>query len=354
MVQAMKKAEELKKQRAMEEFDAFMVKCNDIEDAEGKKARDAYEKQYEADKAAREAQKVIDLENLKRDLLDEGKDPNSFLDAENEVFKFEHDIDLEKIPGTPHNEQMIKNFRSRGKNKPTYESQRYIVKCQVEDLKARGFDPLAHFSQPEVVEKTRAIYKMDNKVAEKVASQYAELMEQYGGRLTPAQEGETPFVQPGIEKNVVSQSPGQSKGERAANKAALKAKRVAEKEATKKERVAQKQARADAKAKARADKAAAKGMHKPPELEAPIQQTETKPVSIASKKKKAPRAKSIASFKMKIPLREAAVVVVGGGAAALGFKFFNDNNNLKRNEQYRNIMGGGDDDDDYEDDDDDY
>jgi hypothetical protein len=44
----------------------------------------------------------------------EGKDPHTFLDAEREVFLFEHDVDLEKIPGTPHNEQMIKNFRSRG------------------------------------------------------------------------------------------------------------------------------------------------------------------------------------------------------------------------------------------------
>eukprot|EP00956_Cyclotella_meneghiniana_P044891 scaffold341749_cov122-Cyclotella_meneghiniana.AAC.1 len=163
MVQAMTKAKELKKKKSMEEFDALMQKLNDIEDKEGKKARVAYEKQYQADKETAAAQKAVDLDKLKRDLLDEGKDPNTYLDAEREVFLFEHDVDLAKVPGTPHNEQMIKNFRAKGKNQPTYDSQIYIVKCQVADLKARGVDPLEHFSQPDVKDKTRAIYyKMKN------------------------------------------------------------------------------------------------------------------------------------------------------------------------------------------------
>jgi uncharacterized protein YdaT len=54
VAQAMTKAKQWKKQRSMEEFDAFMLqKLNDIEDAEGKKARDAYNynKQYQIDKA---------------------------------------------------------------------------------------------------------------------------------------------------------------------------------------------------------------------------------------------------------------------------------------------------------------
>jgi hypothetical protein len=265
MVQAMTKAKELKKKRSMEEFDAFMQKCNDIEDAQGKKARDAYEKQYNADKAAKAAQKVIDLEKLKRDLLDEGKDPFTYLDAEREVFLFEHDVDLAKVPGTPHNEQLIKEFRSRGKNLPTYDNQIYIVKCQVADLKARGVDPLEHFAQQEVKDKTRAIYyKMKATEAAKVAEQYKALMEEYGGRLTPANEGEVPFVKSGIAAPVVAPpstdtskeqlaaEKAAAKQERAAEKAAAKAKRAAEKEAAKKEKEAQKQARAEEKARIKA------------------------------------------------------------------------------------------------------
>jgi hypothetical protein len=265
MVQAMTQAKELKKKRSMEEFDAFMQKCNDIEDAQGKKARDAYEKQYNADKATKDAQKVVDLEKLKRDLLDEGKDPFTYLDAEREVFLFEHDVDLAKVPGTPHNEQLIKEFRSRGKNLPTYDNQRYIVKCQVADLKARGVDPLEHFGQQEVKDKTRVIYyKMKDDEAAKVAKQYKALMEKYGGRLIPAEEGEVPFVSPGSAAAVIARSStdtskeqlaaekAAAKEERAAEKAAAKAKRAAEREAAKKEKQAQKQARAEEKAKVKA------------------------------------------------------------------------------------------------------
>ena len=53
-MQADKKAAELKKQRSLEEFDAFMAKANDIEVSQGKAARDAYEKQYQIDKLEKE------------------------------------------------------------------------------------------------------------------------------------------------------------------------------------------------------------------------------------------------------------------------------------------------------------
>jgi hypothetical protein len=381
MVQAMKKAEELKKQRSMEEFDRFMQKCNDIEDSEGKKARDAYEKQYQAERQASEAKKAIDLENIKRDLLDEGKDPNTDLDAEKEVFQFEHDIDLAKIPGTPQNEQMIKNFRSRGKNAPTHASQRYIVKCQVEDLKARGVDPLAHFSQPEVIDKTRAIYKMDDKMAAKVAKRYEALMEQYGGRLSPAQEGEAPFVRSSPADEHMVQSSVSAKEKRVAEKAAAKAKRAAEKEAAKKEREAQKQARAEAKAKAKADRVVSKGKQSSNTKQSKDSATlpsfsdetssriaddatlsedkisqrdeiKTTSVSISSKKKEASPGKRLASFKEKLPVKQAAVVVVGAGSVAFGYKYYTQVSNANRSQQYRSIMGG-EDDDDYDDDDDD-
>jgi len=199
------------------------------------------------------------VESLKRKLLDEGMDPHTDVDAERQVWLLEHDVDLEKISGTPQNERMIKNFQKRGKGMPTYKSQRYIISCQVADLKARGVDPMVHFGEREVMEKTRAIYKMDDKVADKVAAQYESLMEQHGGRLTPSQ-GETPFVysEDGESAGAVAVAAGSgAKEEKAAARAAAKEKRAAEKEAAREARAAAKAEQAEARARAKADKAAA-------------------------------------------------------------------------------------------------
>ena len=133
MIQAQKKAEELKKAKSLEEFDIFMAKANDIEISDGKAARNAYEKQYQLDKAAKEVQLQKDVMKLKQSLLDEGQDPYNDLDAERQVWLLEHNLDLEKVSGTPQNEQMIRTKLSRNKKNaaPTYEKQRYIIKCQV-------------------------------------------------------------------------------------------------------------------------------------------------------------------------------------------------------------------------------
>ena len=412
MVQAMTKAKELKKKLSIEEFDRFMQKCNDIEDSEGKAARAQYEAQYKIDQEAKAAQKIVDIENLKRDLLDEGRDPNTDIDAENEVWILEHGIDLTKVPGTPHNEQMVKNFQSRGKNVPTYASQRYIVKCQVADLTARGIDPLEHFSQPEIIEKTRAIYKMDNKVAAKVAKQYEMLMEQNGGRITPAKEGETPFVRPSHDHKSNEASSASANDERAQEKAAAKAKRAAEREAAKQEKEAQRKAKAEAKAQAKADLALAKekqlaekklskeeavtasaaaaaaaasatlaakesaavaaatsSAHKAAdsEIAATAQMDfaatagqeavarsaleDDKPVT-----KKESGNSLIENIKSKATVKNVATVVIGGGAAAYGFNYYMENNSgaqSEREKQLKLILGGDlDNDEDDEDDDD--
>ena len=68
------------------------------------------------------------------------------------------------------------------------------------DLKARGIDPMEHFADPDVMQKTRAIYRMDDKVAKRIARQYEMLMEEHGSRLTSRKEGEIPFVYPAIER----------------------------------------------------------------------------------------------------------------------------------------------------------
>mmetsp|Transcript_16501 Transcript_16501/g.32214 ORF Transcript_16501/g.32214 Transcript_16501/m.32214 type:complete len:565 (-) Transcript_16501:37-1731(-) len=404
IIQAMKKAEELKKKQANEEFDKFMRKCIEIEESEGKQARAEYEKQYNIEKEKKEAQKAIDVENLKRDLLDEGKDPNTDMEGENEVWKFEHGVDLAKVAGTRQNEQMIREFQSRGKDVQSFASQRYIVKCQVADLKARGIDPLAHFSEPEVIDKTRAIYKMDDKVAAKVAKKYEELMEEHGGRLTPANEGDTPFTRPTHNAKSDITSTSKTTSDRAKAKAEAKAKRAAEKEA-------QRKAKADAKAQAKADRAAAKEKRllekkNAKEAAAAASAAENKVMSEAKAKTKTDRAASkgakaskfsqlsssnanaesfaddidvisgeapdeelavqsspkvykstsngidiLNTLKGKVSLGQAVVVATGGvGAAVYGFTMRNEKSEEDREKQFKSIMGYDDDDDDENDD----
>ena len=400
MVQAATKAAELKKQRSIEEFDRFMEKCNDIEEREGKKARDEFEAQYQADKQAKEEQKAADLEKLKRELLNEGQDPFTDLDAERKVWLFEHDLDLEKVPGTPHNEQMIKKFQSRGKNIATYVSQRYIVKCQVADLKARGVDPMEHFAQPDVMEKTRAIYKMDDKIAAQVAKQYEGLMEQYGGRLTPPKEGEIPFVYESTEavsstataaaaatpskseaaaekaalKSKAKKERAAAKQERATAKAEAKAKRAAEKAQAKKERKAKKQARADAKAQAKAAKLAAIESESKESIDSELAATAGKDFAATAgveasfdeavedsssatslEVSSAEKGDSIMdTIKSKANAKNAATVIVAGGVAVYGYNYVTENSasaQAERERQLKLIMGEFDDDEDEDEDD---
>ena len=405
MVKALKTAEELKRKKSFEEFDAFMAEANRIENAEGKSARAAFEKKHEADKAAREAQLVVDVEELKRDLLDKGMDPIADMDAERQVFLLEHGVDLEKISGTPQNEAMAKAFmKNRGKkvdSGPKLVDQRYIVACQVADLKARGVDPLVHFSDPDVAEKTRGIYKMEDRQATRVAAQYRELMEKYGGRLTEPKAGEKPFVRATRDGGAGDSAEAGGEGgadEREAARAqaraakeAARAKRAAEKEAARAERASAKLARAETRAAAKVQKAtareerrAAKAAAKagaaaavtaasaaaseaeaiaatilsdedPAEaLREDIAQHEGAPSSGGGSK----ISNAISAVRSRATAGNAAKVVVGGGAAVYGFNYYSENNAAAaadRERQLKLILGGDDDDDDenYDDDDDD-
>lgn len=402
IVQAYKKAEKIKKAKSLEEFDAFMAKCNDIEEAEGKAARNAYEKQYQLDKEAAEAQKKVDIENLRRELLDKGQDPHTDLDAERAVFLLEHDVDLEKVSGTPQNEAMIKNFQSRGRKKmgkgggeapEEFVDQRYIVACQVADLKARGVDPMEHFGKDEVKEKTRAIYMMDDRVAAKVAGQYRGLMEEHGGRLTPAKEGEVPFVYEAAKagegaaavaaasgaKDKVNPGRGaKRRNERAMARAARRVQRRTDRAARREARVAAKaekrEERLAAREKGEAGRAAAAAAALAAKEAAAAAASEAVAVGAAAVSdsvpgptvestavtEQPPEAAATSSeaggilsqIKNYATPQNAAIVVVGGGAVNYGINYYRENNGAAQSErerQLRLILGEDDEEDDDED-----
>lgn len=403
MVQAMKKADELRKKISLEEFDKFMATANDIEVDQGKAARAAYEKQYHIDKSIADAQKQQDILQLKRTLIDSGMDPYTDLDAERQVFLLEYGIDLEKISGTPHNEKMIRNFQKRrGKAQDNYQvHQRYIVKCQVVDLKARGIDPMLHFADTEIMSKTRAIYRMEDKVAEKIAKQYQGLMTEYGGRLTPKKEGEIPFVYPDTGNSITSSVTtasaavvGSGSNNAKEVKAAAKAKRTAEAATLRRGKLeVRAQLKADkiaVKAKAISDKAIAKD-RKMAEKMASLTTGDDKAssltdvatliveegitdegitellssssvdgniVALREQKKDNTVSNIITTIKSKATLTNVGTVVIAGGVASYGFNYVKENNSAAKNErerQLRLILGNvdGDDDDDEEEEEDD-
>ncbi len=409
MIQALKKAEEIKKQRSLEEFDAFMAQANDIELSQGKSARAEYEKQYQLQKSQREAQKSRDVVLLKRQLLDAGQDPHTDIDAERQVFLLEHNVDLEKISGTPQNERMIKNFQKRrGKKSGDTEIeelkyQRYIIACQVADLKARGIDPMEYFANVDNMQKTRSIYKMEDGVAERVAKQYESLMKEYGGRLTPKKEGEVPFVYPEI---AVDGDGAASAGKGSASsdnqdKAAAKAKRLAEKEALRQERAdakaKAKEERTLAAANAKAERAAAKeqklaekaatkaasaaaaagsmvavstaeavstsaiSVAEDAVLDVETVQSESVAVALDTHPTKSTTTtdavkSTLSTIQSKATVKNIGTIVVGGGVATYAYNYFQENNagaQKERERQLKLILGKDDDDEDDEEFDDD-
>jgi hypothetical protein len=409
MVQASKKAEELRKKKSLEEFDAFMERANDIEVSEGKAARDAYEKEYHIEKARAEVIKRREIIKLRRELLDEGMDPNTDLDAERQVYLLEHGIDLEKVSGTPHNERMIKNFQRRGKRGKggssiaDMEHQRYIVKCQVADLKARGIDPMEHFADVDVMQKTRAIYRMEDDVAMRVAKQYEKLMEEYGGRLTPRKEGEgPPFVYPDIDYVVDSAAKSASDGggdDGGETRADARARRAAERAAIRSEKseskTRAKAERSEARERVRAKKVAAREAAKMKTADSTTMNgpailngeggvggssiasaattviaedgitddgvamlTESGDGSIIVRRDEpSATADIISTIRSRATATNVGAVVVVGGAAAYGLNYYRENNSASKSErerQLRLILGNEiDDDDDDEDDDED-
>ena len=409
MVQALTKAEELRKRKSLEEFDAFMERANDVEASKGKAARDAYEREYHDEKARVETAKRREIIELKRELLDAGMDPNTDLDAERRVFLLEHGIDLEKISGTPHNERMIKNFQSRMKGRrkgggssiADMQHQRYIVKCQVMDLKARGIDPMVHFADVDVMQKTRAIYRMEDDVAMRVAKQYEKLMGEYGGRLTPRKEGEgPPFAYPDIDDGVessagsTSEDVGVGDGGGGGTRADARARRAAENAAMRSKRAETKARaraeRSEARERARAEKVAAREAAKARTADAATTTSDEPAVSdamagstmttttttvlvedgitgdgmamlaesgdgsivVARDERTAAVANIISAVRSKATVTNVGAVIVTGGAVAYGVNYYRENNPTAKSErerQLRLILGNEVDDDDDDD-----
>jgi hypothetical protein len=244
-------------QKNAEEHQAFQKRAREIAAKDGEGARRAYEKQWEAQRQERAAQKKKGLEELKRSLLDQGLDPFCDPEANRQIIEYEKGIDLAQVPGTKY--YMEKDFeKNQPKRSMKYQKapNRFIIASMVQDMKKKGKDPLQYFETHQ--EQTADILNMSYQKATLLAQQYKANLEQYG-QLTVPKEGETvtPIdeeLSEDTQKQQTKAAQAKAKAEQKAEKQRQKQERQAEKQRQKEERKAEKQRQKEAKAQAKRQK----------------------------------------------------------------------------------------------------
>jgi len=377
-----------KRKVAQEQAEMQMVtqKARAIEKEQGEGARLKFEKQYKAQKEKQAQVKAKGLEQLKRDLLDQGIDPFVDLEGQRQVILFERGVDLGKVPGTlMYLEKQLEGSNNPSKSKLyTQVANRRVIKAMVADMKNKGTDPLKYFENHP--DRTQDILAMPIMAAAQMAAKYEANLEQYG-QVNAPKEGEMSVLEKrklaGGDKKQDAEAKKKAKEEQKQAKAESKTKVAAEKKRAKEEAKAAKEAAKKGKAAAKetankekeaAAAAAAAGAmttaasssaaaasvaassigsiapESPPSVETSIiadQTSDTEAVepeapatSVAAPTKSSNKV-SIGSKEISVfPLAGLGVVAAGGGAYA--FRMMNENSAIaeeERQRQFRILMG---------------
>lgn len=241
-------------QKNAQEHQAFQKKAREIAATKGEAARREYEKQWEAQRQEAAAEKKRGLEELKRQLLDQGLDPWNDPEAHRQIVKYEKGIDLAEVPGTKY--YMEQDFeKSQPKRSMKYQKapNRFIIKCMVEDMRKKGKDPLEYFETHQ--SQTQDILQMSYQKATLLAQQYKTNLEQYG-QLTVPKDGETTTpIDQELSEDTQKQ---QTKEAQARAKAEQKAEKQRQKEEKQRQKEQAKQQKAEEKQRKKEEKAAAK------------------------------------------------------------------------------------------------
>jgi hypothetical protein len=357
---ALQKMNEARNKAQMQQQMEHQLKCEGIEQSEGKAARASYEKDYEM-KLVQEAElRVIKRKELIFGLLGQGICPFMDLEGERQVYLFDHGIDLATVPTTPQQKEFM-NLRRNPKLAEKRVKERFIIKCITDDLIAKGEDPLDYMENNK--DKTMEIYGMSDKKLDAIATRYQQIVESQG--TLSGIKSETPFdVSAAIGLASVKPSTADKTAAKVAAKveaAKLKAEKKAEQQAVKatakaeaaKLKAEQKAAKDAAKAEAaqlKAEQIAAKeaaeiltdetvgqlqtdeGTDAMDELPSDIVEEST---AISSDDVEKTTTKST-------PIGPIAGVVGVGGGGALLFKNMKDKNAAaeeERQKQFRMIMG---------------
>jgi hypothetical protein len=246
---ALKKITDVRNKEKMKAEMAHQIKCEEIEESEGRAARAAYEKAVIEKKILDAEERALNRKKLVYGLTDMGLCPFVDIEGERQVYMFDHGIDLNRVPATTQQKEMMDLKRDK-KLVARREKERFLIKSIVEDQKLQGNDPVKYLEENR--DKTMEFRNMKNRQFDAVVNKYQELLESQGS--LSGEKAEAPFDMAaavatigGIEVDDVAAA----KAAKAAEKIKIKAEKVAVKEAAKAEKLA-------AKESAKAEKLAAK------------------------------------------------------------------------------------------------
>jgi hypothetical protein len=251
-------------QEAQKELSDYQSKARAVEKEKGAAARE----QFESDYKESQKQKAVDfkegLVELKRNLLDEGIDPNQDIEGKRQCIFYVRGVDLGTVAGTKFNVET--RYEAQGSDQSfavQKKSNREMIKAMVQDLKNRDIDPVIYFERNQ--EKTDIILKLPGDKAAVLAEKYNTNLELYGQIALP-KEGEKSVKELMAEKGQNQNQKG-SKEEQKRMKAEAKEKAAAEK--------------AEAKSKAKAEKERLKEEKQAAKEEAKMEKEATKAAAIA-------------------------------------------------------------------------
>lgn len=374
---ALKKINDLRNQEKMKEQMAHQIKCEEIEEAEGTDARIAYEKAYEEQKVQEAEERSLNRKKLLYDLADKGICPFVDIEGERQMYIFDHGIDLNKVPATVQQREMM-NLKRDKKLVARREKERFLVKCIVEDQKLQGNDPVKYLEENQ--DKIKEFMNMKDRQFEAVVARYQQLIQTRGSlsgikadvpfdmqaatAIVGSSDVQDEAMLKAAEKAKAKAEKARLKAEKAAAKEAAKAEKAAAKEAAKAEKLAAKEAAKAEKLAAEAAQLAAKETEdetvEPSDMvendsSSDVMDTmedssmETVPEEISSKPGVAaiqPAQKSTNGFSMSNVIDSPVVPVVGVvGVGGAGFAFMQKAKAAKeaeeeeRKRQFNLIMG---------------
>jgi len=227
----------------MKEQMAHQITCEEIEEEQGLAAREAYEQAVENAKIQQAETRSLDRKKLMYGLVDMGICPFVDVEGERQVYLFDNGIDLNKVPATSQQKEMM-NLKRDTKLVARRQKERFLVKCIVEDQKLKGQDPLKYLEETEL--KTKEIMNMKDRQLDAVVGYYQELIQTKGS--LSGERAEIPFDMAAAVAGVVApeDAAAAAKQVKAAEKAKIKAEKAqakAAKDAAKAEAQALKEAK---------------------------------------------------------------------------------------------------------------
>ena len=182
----MDRAEKEREARRAAEALAHKAEGDSIESTQGTKARKQFEKEYEASLEQAKVEKAAKREELLNSLLDQGICPFTDTEGIRQVFLLDEDIDLAHVEGTEAYYDYVETMAGKGDRvQKKYVLPRFIVKAQVDDLRAHGKEVVSYFQENQA--RTAKLFDMPERKLQAICEQYQTRITQYG-TLNPVTE----------------------------------------------------------------------------------------------------------------------------------------------------------------------